>query len=124
MNVEMQNEQDSLMLNAVDLLKNRGFNNIRANHSDYEKPASLKQKGSEKTFVPDLTARQDESKCYFEIVRKDENDKKEQVKKWSLLSTLAKFRNGSFFLLVPHGKLNYTRQIVEYNSIEAEILKI
>lgn len=123
----MSNEQmtqDTLIVDAVTLLKDKGFENIRVDLDDYEKPSKLQKKGSPKAYIPDLTAKQDDGKCYFEIVRKSENNEGEQIEKWSLLSTLAKHRNGKFFLLVPHGKLNYTRQILEKNDIEAEVVKL
>ena len=109
---------------ALDTIKNKGFKNIRADHENYEKPAKLKLKGSDHEVVPDFTAKEENGKFYFEIVRKAKRDKKQVIDRWTLLSTLAGMRNGTFFLMVPHGKLTYTRKILEENQIEAEIIKI
>ncbi|MGK7395419.1 MAG: hypothetical protein ACNS62_12660 [Candidatus Cyclobacteriaceae bacterium M3_2C_046] len=117
-------EDQALLNDAVNLLKTKGFENIRANHENLEKPAKLVNRGSDQEFIPDLTAKIRDGKCYFEIVRKAKRDKKSLIDKWTLLSALASHRNGTFFLLVPHGKLAYTNKILQENKIEAEIIKI
>lgn len=118
-------EEKMMLSNAVDLLKSRGFENIRADVDNFERPARLIQKGKDKNeFTPDLTAKQQDGKFYFEIVRKAKRDKRKLVDKWTLLSTLAQQRNGNLFLLVPHGKLTYTQKILREYHIDAEIIKI
>ncbi len=62
--------------------------------------------GKEASFMPDLTARMNNHKFYFEIVDYPKKNKDLIVTKWMLLSTLAKQRTGELFLMVPHGKLN------------------
>ena len=114
----------TMLSDAVDILKGKGFKNIKADYEDFEKPSKLVKKGSGKELRPDLTAKLHDGKCYFEIVRKAKRDKKEVIDKWTLLSALAQHKNGTFFLLVPHGKLSYTRKILNENNIEAEIIKI
>ncbi|MFW5700913.1 MAG: hypothetical protein ACOCWM_04410 [Cyclobacteriaceae bacterium] len=117
-------ENNTMISNALDIIINKGFKNIRADYKDYEKPAKLKLKGSDQEVIPDFTAKEEDGKYYFEIVRKAKRDKKAVVHKWTLLSTLANLRNGKFILLVPHGTLTYTRKLVEEHNIDAEIIKI
>jgi hypothetical protein len=117
-------ENNTMITTALDTIKNKGFTNIRADHENYEKPAKLKLKGSDHEIVPDFTAKENDGKYYFEIVRKAKRDKQAVVHKWTLLSTMANLRNGKFILLVPHGKLTYTRKLVEEHGIDAEIIKI
>ncbi|MEO1655975.1 MAG: hypothetical protein AAFU64_20715, partial [Bacteroidota bacterium] len=47
---------DLLLSKAVNLLEERGFENIRANMDTYEPPATLSQRNSDVSFTPDLTA--------------------------------------------------------------------
>ncbi|MDQ3394177.1 MAG: hypothetical protein M3512_08720 [Bacteroidota bacterium] len=82
----------------MDIIKSRGFLNIRAVISDYETLAKLTSKGTEKSFIPHITARTDQGKHYFEIVSKTKKDPKKLVDKWTLLSSLAEIKNGTFFL--------------------------
>lgn len=117
-------EDKNMLSDAVSLLKDRGFKNIKADHEDLEKPSKLVKRGGGKEMIPDLTAKLRDGKCYFEIVRKAKRDKRQVIDKWTLLSALAKHKNGEFFLLVPHGKLSYTRKILNEHKIEAEIIKI
>jgi hypothetical protein len=118
------NDDIKLIYSAIDLIKAKGFEEIRAGISDYDNPAPLTKMGTKKSFVPDITARSSQGKSYFEIVPKSTANLKNLVDKWTLLSSLAQHRNGTFFLLVPHGKLSFTNKIIAQYSISADILKI
>ncbi|CAN5222911.1 hypothetical protein BH23BAC1_BH23BAC1_26600 [soil metagenome] len=123
--LESSSEKNAkLLYSAIDIIKAKGFEHIRASISDYEDPAPLTKKGTEKSFIPDITARTSQGKSYFEIVPKSTSNIKNLVDKWTLLSSLAQHRNGTFFLLVPHGKLSFTNKLIEKHSISADILKI
>ena len=118
------NNNTKLIYSAIDIIKAKGFEQIRAGISDYENPAPLRKKGTEKSFIPDITARTNQGKSYFEIVPKSTTNIKALIDKWTLLSSLAHHRNGTFFLLVPHGKLSFTNKLIAQHSISADILKI
>jgi hypothetical protein len=118
------NSTNKLIYSAIDIIKSKGFEEIRAGISDYENPAPLTKKGTNKSFIPDITARTSQGKSYFEIVPKSTSDTKNLIDKWTLLSSLAQHRNGTFFLLVPHGKLSFTNKLLSQYSISADILKI
>jgi hypothetical protein len=117
-------EEKSILSNAVDILKSKGFEHIQADVEEFERPAKLIKRGSDMVFTPDLTAEQNDGKCYFEIVRTAKRDKSQLIDKWSLLSAVAKHKNGHFFLLVPDGKMNYAQKILKEQKIEAEIIKM
>lgn len=117
--------EDKLMIaRAVDILRNRGFENIRADVGELEKPSRITKKGTDVEFTPDLTALFRDGQCYFEIVKKSRKDKAGLINKWSLLSMIARMRNGSFFVMTPQGKLNYTQKLISENKIQAEIIKM
>ena len=114
-----------MMINSIaSYLEGKGYERIRADLSDYEKPARLMKQGSADAFVPDLTARKNNSKCYFELVNTTEENNRRTISKWQLLSTLAKSQNGKFFVLVPHGKMSYTNRLLASNEINAEVVKM
>ncbi len=117
-------EEKSILSYAANILKSRGFEEIHADVEEFDPPSRLLKKGSDTEFTPDLTAKQNEGKCYFEIVRTAKRDKSRLIDKWSLLSAVAKHKNGHFFLLVPDGKMNYAQKILKDENIEAGIIKI
>lgn len=117
-------QNQTYMYAAIDLLKQKGFDNIRADFSDYERPAKLITTGSEKEYMPDITAKTQNGKCYFEIVSDTHADKALLKDKWSLFSALAQHKKGTFFLLVPRGKMRFTNDILNKSNINADILKI
>jgi len=123
-NAHLQNTDTSTMYSALDIIKSRGFINIKAVISDYETPSKLTKKGTEKSYTPHITAKTDQGKHYFEIVSKTKKDPEKLVDKWTLLSSLADVRNGTFFLVVPHGKLSFTKNILKQHSIHANVLKV
>lgn len=123
-NTFLKNDDTSTMYSALEVIKSRGFLNIKAIISDYESPSKITKKGTEKSFTPHITARTDQGKHYFEIVSKTKKDPEKLVDKWMLLSSLADLRNGTFFLVVPHGKLSFTKNILKQHSINADVLKV
>lgn len=115
---------ESTMYSALDIIKSRGFLNIKAVISDYETPSKLIKKGTEKSYIPHITARTDQGKHYFEIVSKTKKDPQKLIDKWMLLSSLAEIKNGTFFLIVPHGKLSFTKNILKQHAIHANVVKV
>ena len=110
--------------NAVDLLSQKGYQSIKADLDNYDKPVAFSQKNSENTFVPDLTAVSRSGKCYFEIVTKDKKDQDEVISRWKLFSTLATMRNGKFVLLVTRGMMRFTMDTIQNHHIEADVMKL
>lgn len=113
-----------LVNSAVNLLESRGFDEIRADLDDYTRPATLSQRNGEIEYTPDLTARSASGKCYFEIVTKEKKSDDKVIGKWKLLSTLAKMKNGTFFLLVPRGMMRFCTETIKEYNITADILQI
>ncbi|SDK77112.1 hypothetical protein SAMN05421823_103519 [Catalinimonas alkaloidigena] len=117
-------EYSYLISAAVDYLEKKGYDQIRADVPDKEKPAAIVRQNDEESFVPDITARRNGGKCYFDIVTESKSDKLKTAGKWRLFSTLAEHRNGEFYLLVPYGKLSFTNRLLEKHGITAKILKM
>ncbi|HBF19567.1 MAG TPA: hypothetical protein DDW81_05680 [Cryomorphaceae bacterium] len=121
-NVETGKYQSD-MEKAVNFVLNRGFEDIKARHGDYEEPATLRMMDQEGGFVPDITATKNGGKYYFEIANRNE-DARQVVGKWKLMSTLARMKDGDFRIFVPYGSMKYTNEILEKKSIEAEVIKL
>jgi hypothetical protein len=117
-------EYETTITTLATYLHAKGYERIRADLAEYEKPSRLIKQGSPDAYVPDLTASKNNGKFYFEIVNTTEEDKTRTVGKWQLLSLLAQSQNGKFFIVVPHGKMSYTNRILATNSITAEVLKM
>jgi hypothetical protein len=117
-------EYDVMINSVASYLEKKGYERIRADLNDFEKPSRLRKKGTNDVYMPDLTARKNNGKCYFEIVNTTEENKTRTIGKWQLLSTLAQSQNGKFFVLVPYGKMSYTNRLLANHNIDAEVVKM
>jgi len=121
-NVKSEKYQES-MQQAINYVKNLGFDDIKARFEDYEEPTTLKMQNSDVEFTPDITATKYGNKHYFEIADRTEG-LTEVVSKWQLLSTLAKMKKGEFKVFVPYGSMKYTNDILLNKEIKADIVKL
>ncbi|WP_258097190.1 hypothetical protein [Marinoscillum pacificum] len=114
---------DEVLANVIEKVRKQGYDNIRADLSDYDSPHQLIGKTNNVNFTPDVTATKNEGKAYFEISTKMDNPN-ELINKWKLLETLASMKNGTFQIYVPHGHMKFTQELVKDHNIRAEIVKI
>ena len=121
-NVESSKYQETIN-RAVDYVENLGFEDLKARSEGYEAPTSLRLKGSDISFTPDITATKNGAKYYFEIADRTENPT-DVVGKWKLMSTLASMKNGDLRIFVPYGSMKYTNDILKNKNIDAEIIKL
>jgi hypothetical protein len=116
---------EKILTSITSYLKKKGYENIRVQGMDeYDNPAHITRMGADEAFTPDLTARRNGAKHYFEVVNYSKNDKDLVISKWMILSTLAKQLRGKLHLMVPHGQMSYTNRIVQSNNIEANVLSL
>lgn len=108
---------------VIEKVKKQGFTDIRADVGDYDKPPRLISKSKKIDFIPDVVARKNGTKGYFEISKK-EKDTNDLINKWSALSTLAEMKNGLFRIYVPHGHMKFTRQLLTAHDIKAEVIRL
>ena len=115
---------DDVLNRVLEQVERSGFESIRADYPEMEKPARLVGQTNEDVFIPDVTAvTRTGSKAYFEISRKIDEPRK-LVNKWKLLSTLAELKNGVFKIFVPHGAMRFTQELVNRHNIKADLIKI
>lgn len=120
------NKDADLIREIVDrIVSPRGFKDIKANIADYETPARLtrKSESGDEAFIPDVTGTLNGRKSYFELALKTD-DEQQAVTKWKLLSNVARFKNGKFFLVVPRGHYAFANRLISQYTIEAEVLKM
>ena len=115
---------DDVLNRMIENIEKSGFESIRADYPDMEKPARLVGQSNEDIFIPDATAvTKNGSKAYFEISRKvDETHK--LLNKWKLLAPLADIKDGVFQIFVPHGSMRFTQELVNRYNIKADLVKI
>lgn len=109
---------------VIPILESQGYQNFRAELPDYETPNGFKlQSTGDLRFVPDLSAKKNDKKTFFDISSKN-SDPKQLVSKWQLLSRIANLRKGSFKIVAPRGTVTYTRSLMEKYDISAELVQI
>jgi len=114
-----------ILSSITSYLNKKGYENIRVQGIEtYDDPAQISRKDSDQSFTPDLTARKEGVKHYFEVVNYAKKDKNLVISKWMILSSLAKQLNGKLHLMVPHGQMSYTNRLIQANNIEAQVLSL
>ena len=117
-------DKSSFMEKAVAWVENRTNGEIKANFEGYEKPIAFTSKTSDKEIRPDFSfVSKGGARHYTEIVVK-QDDSKNLVTRWKLLSTMAKMKNGKLFLLAPRGHKMFAQRIIDDYSINASIQSI
>lgn len=114
---------DDVLSNVIEKVKKQGYDDIRADLSDYESPHQIIGKTNNVNFTPDVTATKNEGKAYFEISTKMDNPN-DLINKWKLLETLAHMKNGKFQIYVPHGHMKFTQELLKDHNITAELIKL
>jgi hypothetical protein len=105
------------------IVEPKGYDTVKANMDEYEKPAQLVQNSTGDVFVPDITAVRNDQKSYFEIAQKNENVNR-TVSKWKLLSALAEMKGGKFYLISPRGHFRFTEELVKKYHLQSQIIKL
>jgi hypothetical protein len=119
-------EYDSLAEQVINYAKNSGFQDIKADFSNYDKPAPLTMLQEDITLTPDFTAKRGEKKFYFELVvkNKDEEDQNKLVSKWMALEAIANMKGGGLKIFVPYGNYNYAKNLLQEHGISAKLIKM
>jgi hypothetical protein len=112
-----------LLEKAVKHVEARGFNEIRTDLEGYDTPISFSQQKEDVSYTPDISAKNNRGKFYFEIAQKTE-DVTHLVSKWKLLSTVAQMKNGGLNILIPYGHNRFTQDLVEQYNINANLIKL
>lgn len=119
-------EYNDIVDKVIKYAKKSGFEDIKADFSGYENPASINMVNKEIKFTPDFSAKKGEKKFYFELAVKNDNEEEQRslISKWKALEQIAKMKGGELSLFVPHGSYKYATDLIEENNIEATLKKL
>ncbi|GAB3538007.1 hypothetical protein GCM10027443_32110 [Pontibacter brevis] len=119
-------EYNALAEQVINYAVKSGFEDIKADFTGYDSPASLTMVNGKVVLTPDFTAKRGDSKYYFELVVKngDEDDQRKLVSKWKALESIAKMKGGDLRLFVPHGSFKYATELMQDHGIEAKLTKM
>lgn len=84
-------------------LKERGYENFKADLLDTDNPKKIVEKGAGNIFKPDMTATHNENDYIFELEMGNsfDNDKERFIKKCKAFQQYAAEHNGKLYLIVP-----------------------
>ena len=123
-----KNNEDyqTLAQKVINHVEKSGFEDIKADFTGYESPASLTMVNQDVTLTPDFSAKRGEKKYYFELAMKNgsEEDNRTLISKWKALESVAKMKGGDLRLFVPHGSFKHITQLVEKHGIEAQVTRM
>ena len=116
----------SMAEKIIQYAEKSGFEEIKADFTGYDSPASLTMVNQEVKLTPDFSARRGEKKYYFELVVKNENDEDREmlVSKWKALESIARMKGGKLQLFVPRGSYRYASELVKDHHIEAQLTRL
>ncbi|WP_228850580.1 hypothetical protein [Aegicerativicinus sediminis] len=109
---------------SVEYLKQRGFENIKADLDGYESPKSYAKKGSDISVTPDIVAEKEGRKHIFDISLK--STKPNLLKsKWLFLNTLSNLKSHRFRLITTRGHYKFTNEMLDaINLTNKNLIKI
>lgn len=108
---------------SITYLKNKGFENIKADMEGYETPKSYNKKGSDISITPDIVAERAGIKHYFEVSLKSE--KPHLLKsKWRFLDVLTRMKNHRFKIITRRGHYKFTNEMLEDLNLQKNLIKL
>ena len=118
---EDKEKYSDILETSISYLKNRGYENIKADIKGYETPKSYTKAGSDITITPDIVAKKEGRKHYFDISLKSE--KPNLLKsKWLFLNTLSNLKSSRFRLITAKGHYTFTQEMLEATNINKKTL--
>lgn len=119
-----QSEHDKLLLLSLKRLKEDGFNNIKAECKEYEKPELLYSKEFNSGFSPDIFAEKDKDKYIIEVETEDSIFTETTEKQWKTFSENAVYYNHKFVVIVKKALEDEAKRQKEYLKVEPDIWTI
>jgi len=116
-------KQEEWLKETIATIKRQGFDKVKAKLEGYETPSRFISSGIDFPIVPDITARFNSEKHYFEIITKTE-EVSILVSKCKLLSFMAQQKNGKLHLMVPKGHHAFAKKMMEENGLDAQNIVI
>lgn len=117
-------ENEEFVHKSIQHLEAKGFEKIKADVEGYETPKSFKRKGTGAIVTPDIVARKNGIKYYFEISLKSQ--KPVLLKsKWIFLDTMSRMKSERFKIITTRGHYKFTDHMLEdINLTNKSLIKI
>ena len=120
---EDKKHYQEMLEDSVQYLERRGFENIKADHENYETPKSFVQKKNEQVITPDIVAEKAGRKFYFELGLKSQ--KPNLLKsKWRLLDVVSQMKDHRFKVITTRGHYKFTNEMLKDLNLNKELIKI
>ncbi|MCG2459229.1 hypothetical protein K8352_00550 [Flavobacteriaceae bacterium F89] len=117
-------ENIDFLKKSIEYLEAHGFEGIKTDLEGYELPKSYLKKGSEVTVTPDIVARKNGRKYYFDISLKSEKPKLLKSK-WLFLDTLSRMNSNRFKIITTKGHYKFTDTMLDdINLSNKSLIKI
>ena len=112
-----------LLEQSVQHLQDKGFEDIKADLDGYETPKSFRRKGSDLVITPDITAKRDGRKHFFEVSVKSEKPTLLKTK-WRFLDVMTGLKDHRFKIITARGHYSFTRQMLDDLNLEKKLIKL
>ena len=116
-------ENEEVLLDTVQYLEKRGFENIQADVEGYESPKSYTKVGSDISITPDLVAEREGVKHYFEVSLKSAEPNLLKSK-WRFLDVLTRMKNHRFKIVTRRGHYKFTDDMLRDFNLDKDPIKI
>ncbi len=116
-------ENEEALIDSINYLKHKGFENIKADVEGYETPKSYLKKDSDVTITPDIIAERAGIKHYFEISLKSEEPHLLKSK-WRFLDVLTRMKNHRFKIITRRGHYKFTEEMLSDLNLNKKLIKL
>ncbi len=116
-------ENEEVLLDTVQYLEKRGFENIQADVAGYDSPKSYNKVGSDISITPDLVAEREGVKHYFEVSLKS-SEPNLLKSKWRFLDVLTRMKNHKFKIVTRRGHYKFTDDMLRDLNLDKDPIKI
>ncbi|HMB61795.1 MAG TPA: hypothetical protein VKN36_01895 [Eudoraea sp.] len=105
-------ENAAFLEKSINHLEARGFRDIKADLEGYEAPKSFVKKSNGVSVTPDIVAKKDGRKYFFDISLKSDNPRLLKSK-WLFLDTLSRLKSNRFRIITTRGHYKFTDTMLE-----------
>ncbi len=118
-----QTDHERLVKKVVELLGGKGYENIKADLPDFEKPKKIVWQSTGEGFFPDVTVYKDDFRI-FKVVTADfaADDKTDEV--WKLFASYAEVNDAMFYVVFPKGVIGKVKKIINEIGVDACLWEI
>ena len=118
-----QSEHDKRVKKVVDLLADKGYENIKANLPDREKPKKIVWQSTGEGFIPDVTVFKDDFRI-FEVVTAASILDEKTDDTWKLFSSYAEVNDAMFYVVFPKGLVEKVKKKINELGVDACLWEI